>query len=220
MAITKLIGTDPNQVPVNGMLGTLAFQEDVNFDALTNKTAGTGNYTTTGNFTGAALIPTGATVPTNGMYLPAAGSVALSTGSAERLRIDNTGRVGIGTSSPGAVLHVAGEALITGNLTTTLGSLSETVYTVTDGSSVDLDPANGPIQVWTLGANRTPTATNFAAGESMMLMVDDGTSYTITWPTITWVGGSAPTLATSGYTVVELWKVSTTLYGAHVGDVA
>ena len=51
-------------------------------------------------------------------------------------------------------------------------------------------------------------------------MIDDGSSYTITWPTITWVnnGGSAPTLATSGYTVIVVWKVSTTLYGALVGD--
>lgn len=102
----------------------------------------------------------------------------------------------------------------------TLGDLSETVYTITDGASVDLNPANGPLQLWTLGANRTATASSFAAGESMLLMVADGTAYTLTWPTMTWVGGSAPTLATSGYTVVELWKISTTLYGAHVGDVA
>jgi len=31
-------------------------------------------------------------------------------------------------------------------------------------------------------------------------------------------GGSAPTLATSGYTWVAIWKVSTTLYGALIGD--
>jgi len=37
---------------------------------------------------------------------------------------------------------------------------------------------------------------------------------------LTWVGGSAPTLATSGATYVVLWKVSSTLYGANVGDVA
>jgi len=102
----------------------------------------------------------------------------------------------------------------------TLGDLSESVFTITDGASVDLDPADGPIQLWTLGANRTATASNFAAGESMLLMVADGTSYALTWPTMTWVGGSAPTLATSGYSVIELWKISTTLYGAHVGDVA
>lgn len=102
----------------------------------------------------------------------------------------------------------------------TLGDLKETVFTITDGASVDLNPANGPIQVWTLGASRTPTASSFAAGQSMTLMVADGTAYTVTWPSVVWVGGSAPTLATTGYTVVELWKVSTTLYGAIVGDVA
>lgn len=43
----------------------------------------------------------------------------------------------------------------------TLTALSESVFTITDGASVDLDPANGPIQLWTLGANRTATASNF-----------------------------------------------------------
>ena len=82
-----------------------------------------------------------------------------------------------------------------------------------------LDPSNGTIQYTTLSANTTLTD-SLAAGESITLMIDDGSAYTITWPTMTWVnnGGAAPTLATSGYTVVALWKVSTTLYGALVGD--
>jgi len=98
------------------------------------------------------------------------------------------------------------------------GSYVEEVFVVT-GSTPALDPANGTIQTWTLPGNSTPTD-SFGAGESMTLMIDDGAAYTITWPTMTWVNnaGSAPTLATSGYTVVALWKVSTTLYGALVGD--
>jgi hypothetical protein len=98
-------------------------------------------------------------------------------------------------------------------------AIKETVFTITDGASVDINPANGGIQVWTLGANRTPTASSFAEGQSVTLMVDDGTAYAITWSTIspTWIGGSAPTLATSGYTVIELWKRSSTIYGALVG---
>jgi hypothetical protein len=99
------------------------------------------------------------------------------------------------------------------------GAIDENVYTITDGASVDLDPDNGMIQTWTLGANRTATE-SLLAGQSMMLMVADGTSYTLTFPTMTWIGGSAPTLATSGYTVIELFKVGSTLYGAKVGDVA
>ena len=143
-----------------------------------------------------------------------------------------TGAVGeltVDTTIDTVVVHdgstAGGNPLVTPSASQTLtnktiGDLTETVYTITDGASVDLDPANGPIQTWTLGANRTATATNFAAGESMMVMVADGTAYTLTWPTMTWVGGSAPTLATSGYSVIELWKVGSTLYGAHVGDVA
>lgn len=100
------------------------------------------------------------------------------------------------------------------------GSIYEKVFTITDGASVDLSPDNGTIQLWTLGANRSPTATAFAAGQSMTLMVADGTAYTITWPSVTWAGGSAPSLATAGYTVIELWKVGSTLYGALVGSVA
>ena len=91
----------------------------------------------------------------------------------------------------------------------------ETVYALS-GTTPALDPANGTIQTWTLSGNSTPTD-SLAAGESITLMVNDGTAYTITWPTMTWIGGSAPTLDTSSYTVIELWKVSTTLYGALVG---
>jgi hypothetical protein len=108
-----------------------------------------------------------------------------------------------------------------------IGTILEDVFTITDGAAFEVDPANGSIQLITLGASRTPKATNFAAGESITLMVNDGTAYTVTWTDATWggsgvvwVGGSAPTLATSGYTVIQFWKVSTQVYGAYVGDVA
>ena len=102
----------------------------------------------------------------------------------------------------------------------TAKSYKDTVYTITDGASVDIDPDNGGIQVWTLGANRSPTANNFDAGAKVMLMIDDGSSYSITWPSVNWVGGVAPTLPTSGYGIVELWKVGSQLYGAFAGGVA
>jgi hypothetical protein len=97
-------------------------------------------------------------------------------------------------------------------------AIVETVYALS-GTTPALNPNNGTIQTWTLSANSTPTD-SFVAGEAMTLMIDDGTAYTITWPSVTWKtdGGVAPTLNTSGFTVVTLWKVSTTLYGARVGD--
>ena len=95
-------------------------------------------------------------------------------------------------------------------------AINENVFAITDASSVALDPDNGMIQTWTLGANRTATD-SLTAGQSVLLMITAG-SYTLTWPTITWAGGSAPTLSTSSVTAIELWKVGTTLYGANVGD--
>lgn len=104
----------------------------------------------------------------------------------------------------------------------TLTGYTETVFTITDGASVDINPANGTIQLWTLGANRTPTASSFNNGQSVTMMIADGTAYAVTWTTIgvVWVGGSAPTLPTTGYGVIQLWKAGGTVYGASVGNVA
>ena len=108
-----------------------------------------------------------------------------------------------------------------------IGTILEDVFTITDGAAFEVDPGDGSIQLITLGASRTPKATNFAAGESITLMVDDGSAYTITWTDATWGtggviwrGGTAPILATTGYSVIQFWKVSTQVYGAYVGGVA
>lgn len=154
----NLLGTAPNQVPTNGDLGSMAFQDSVNFVSL-NSTQTLSNKT----LTDPAII----------------------------------------------------------------GTVLEDVYTITDGAAFEIDPGNGSIQLITLGASRTPKATNFAAGEAITLMVDDGSAYTITWTDATFGGsgvvwktggGVAPTLNTSGYTVIALWKVGTQVYGARVGD--
>jgi hypothetical protein len=108
-----------------------------------------------------------------------------------------------------------------------IGTILEDVFTITDGAEFEVDPGNGSIQLITLGASRTPKATNFAAGEAVTLMVDDGSAYTLTWTDATWGGsgvvwktnaGVAPTLNTTGYTVITFWKVGTQVYGARVGD--
>ncbi len=43
----------------------------------------------------------------SGLWQPAASAIALSTGGSERLRVDSSGRVGIGTISPGASLDIS-----------------------------------------------------------------------------------------------------------------
>jgi len=101
---------------------------------------------------------------------------------------------------------------------TLTGSVVEDIFALT-GTTPALEPANGTIQTWTLSGNSTPTD-SLVNGESILIMVNDGTAFTITWPSVTWVngGGVAPTLATTGFTVISLWKVSSVLYGALVGN--
>ena len=72
-----------------------------------NTTIG-GNATVTGNVTAAKLIPTGTSVTGNGLYLPAANALGLSTNGTNAVYIDSSQNVGIGTSSPASRLHVAG----------------------------------------------------------------------------------------------------------------
>jgi hypothetical protein len=96
-------------------------------------------------------------------------------------------------------------------------SIRDTVNALTPAASVALDPTAGGIQTITLGQDTTFTLSNWASGHRMTLMIDDGTGFTVTWPTMQWAGGVEPTLATSGYNTIELWYVGSTLYGAYVG---
>lgn len=103
-----------------------------------------------------------------------------------------------------------------GNITLS-NSVIENVYTL---SGTELEPNNGTMQVKTLGGNVTFTD-SLSSGQSMSLQLINGSSYTVTFPTITWVsrtGNNAPTL-TANDTIV-FYKISSTLYGVYVGSSA
>lgn len=196
---------------------------------------GWGNHASAGY----ALTSSLATVATSGSYNDLTNKPSIP---AAYTNSDVDAHLNTGTATTGEVLSwngsdydwvAAGVGDVTLNGTQTLtnktltdptiiGTIIEDVFTITDGASVDINPANGSVQLWTLGASRTPTATSFLAGESVTLMINDGTAYAVTWTTIgvVWVGGSAPTLPTTGYGVIQLWKVGSTVYGAYVGAVA
>lgn len=99
----------------------------------------------------------------------------------------------------------------------TFGELKETVFTLATSGTVALDPANGSIQTC---ASSGPTFTDsLEAGQTLVLHVTGGDSSPVTFPTVTWVtsgGNVAPTATASD--VFVFWKISTTLYGAYVGN--
>ena len=59
-----------------------------------------------------ALIPSGSTAPTNGMFLPTTNTLAWSTNSTERLRLDSSGNLGLGVTpssfSNGKAIQIIG----------------------------------------------------------------------------------------------------------------
>jgi hypothetical protein len=145
------------------------------------------------------------------------------------LKTDGSGVIGFAAAATGDVTTTGTQTLTNKTLTdpAIIGTILEDIFTITDGAAFEIDPGNGSIQLITLGASRTPKATNFADGESVVLMVDDGSAYTLTWTDATFGGsgvvwktnaGAAPTLNTTGYTVIVLWEVAGQVYGARVGD--
>ena len=174
-----------------------------------------GNVLTSDGSNWTSAAPSG-----GGMVYPATG-IAVSTGSAWGTSL---------TAPSGSVVGTSDNQTLSNKTLTDpaiIGAILEDIFTITDAAAFEVDPGNGSIQLITLGASRTPKATNFAAGESLLLMVGDGAAYTLTWTDTTWgpsgviwVGGSAPALATTGYTVIEFWKVGSQVYGARVGSVA
>ena len=87
-----------------------------------NSLAKDGRTPITGPFkfvSGTSALPgiTFSTDPGTGLWLPATGILAFSTGAFERMRIDTTGKVGIGTSSPAFGLDVNASVIALGTKT-------------------------------------------------------------------------------------------------------
>ena len=118
----------------------------------------------------------------------------------------------IGTDVQG---YDANTTTSTNTQTLTNKTIRDTVYAL---SGTAFDATNGAVQTKTLAANTTFTD-SLSSGDAIVLQLEAGASYTVTWPTMTWVtsgGNAAPTL-TAKDTLV-FWKVSTTLYGAYTGS--
>jgi len=171
------------------------------------------------------------TVKVEEIQHPSNSNNAVSIASDSSVSLKHSGSAKLATTSTGVTITGACAATtLSGALTASTGTftgeaifqkeITETVFAITDASSVALDPDNGMIQTWTLGANRTATD-SLTTGQSMLLIVTaTASAYTLTWPTMKWNGGSAPTLGGANATAIELFKVGSQLYGATVGDLS
>lgn len=140
----------------------------------------------------------------------------LANGTARQLLQTNAAGTDVEWASN---ISIPGTLGVTGE--TTLKEIKETVYTgLGTSGSISLDPANGTIQ--TTGLTGNPSFTDaLQSGQSVLLVLANGSSYTVTWPTVTWVtanGNVAPTL--TSYDMLAFFKIGSTLYGAYLGSYA
>jgi hypothetical protein len=102
------------------------------------------------------------------------------------------------------------------------GAVTETIHTITDGASVEIDPADGSIQIWYLGADREPTAAATWANGQEIAMLLYGGGWDIDWDTIgvTWVNGIEPSLTIERYAWIVLSKRGGAFEGKYAGESA
>jgi hypothetical protein len=141
--------------------------------------------------------------------------------------ISNTGTVTLPTSTDTLVGRATTDTLTNKTLTTpaitnpTVTNYVETTYSANSSTAITLDLANGTVQIITLTGNATinmPTATS---GKSfIMFLKQDATgSRSVTWSTVKWAGGTAPTITAtaSRQDIFSFFADGTNWYGATLG---
>ena len=108
-ATSKLYLPSANTVAIQ-TAGVTAVTVDSSQNVTLAGTLTTTGITNSGVATATRFNPTGSSVTGNGLYLPAANSLGLSTNGTNAVYIDSSQKVGIGTTSPVVKLNVVGSS--------------------------------------------------------------------------------------------------------------
>lgn len=118
------------------------------------------------------------------------------------------------TSGSGTVLALATNPTITNYV--------ETPYSANSSTAITIALTNGTVQIITLTGNATITMPTAVSGKSfIMFLKQDGTgSRTVTWSTVKWPGGTAPTITStaSKQDIYSFFSDGTNWYGVTVGQ--
>jgi len=103
----------------------------------------------------------------------------------------------------------------------TLTSYTETVFSANSSTAITLTTANGTVQNITLTGTATITMPAAVAGKSFVLYLRSGAgAYTVTWATVKWPGGTAPTITSTAarMDIYSFFSDGTNWYGVVVAQ--
>jgi hypothetical protein len=104
----------------------------------------------------------------------------------------------------------------------TVTNYVETPFSANSSTAITLDLTNGTVQIITLTGNATITMPTATSGKSfIMFLKQDATgSRTVTWSTVKWAGGTAPTITStaSRQDILSFFADGTNWYGVVVAQ--
>lgn len=153
-----------------------------------------------------------------GMFFPAADTIAFAEGGAEAMRIDSSGNVGIGTSSPVARLNVSvadgGGVVISNTNDTHTGALSFGDTSANSSGRISYDHSSNALRLDSNGSERA----RIDSSGNLLVNTTSTINSTAGWIQVKYAGASKNGLATqttdsTGY-ALTVYNSSATLVGS------
>ena len=130
---------------------------------------------------------------------------------------DSSGALTLQTNGTDALVLASGKVV-----NPTITNYTETLYTANTSTAITVSLSNGTVQQLTLTGNATITMPSQGAGKSFIIMLkQDGTgSRSVTWSTVTWPAGTAPTITgtASKQDIYSFFSDGTNWYGTTIGQ--
>jgi len=176
------------------------------------------------------LTATGGPITSSGT-ITLAGTLAAANGGTGITSLGSGVATWLGTPSSANLISVVSDETGSGVLVfntnaaltnPTVTNYIETPYTANSSTAITLALTNGTVQIITLTGNATITMPTATAGKSFILLLkQDGTgSRTVTWSTVKWPAGTAPTITStaSKQDIFSFFADGTNWYGTTVGQ--